>query len=132
MTDIEFELKKRFAELRAADEVSGPSFAEVRDKRSIGSVRDRAANSGKRWIGPGLIAAAAAVIAVVWSAARGHTQRTRRETPPLDSSTMVIRWNMPTDGLLESARQTLRTPALSASVLDGAGAPIPGTPFKGD
>ena len=134
MSDIEFELKKRFAELRADDEANAPSFEAVRD-RGAGDVRPiHVATPRPRWIAPALVAAAAAVVAGVWvtTGASARSERTRREAFLRDSSSQVFRWTMPTDGLLTSARRTLQTPALSASVLDAAAVPIPGTPFKGD
>jgi len=127
MNDFESELKKRFAVLRADDETSAPSFAVVRDRatvdQSIGTRRQRL------WMIPLL---AAAVVAAVWVTSRARGERARREAWLRDSSMNAFRWTMPTDGLLESARQTLHTPAISASVLDAAAVPIPGTPFKGD
>lgn len=129
MNDFESELKKRFAELRADDETSAPSFAVVRDRatvdQSIGTRRQRP------WMIP-LLTAAAAVVAAVWVTSQARGERARREAWLRDSSMNAFRWTMPTDGLLESARQTLYTPAISASVLDAAAVPIPGTPFKGD
>ena len=130
MSDIEFELKKRFAELRADDEANAPAFAAVRD-RGRGDVETRALSSRPRWIAPALLAMAAAVLAAVWIASRAPSRNARVQAM-LRDSIGVFRWNMPTDGLLTSARRTLQTPALSASVLDAAAVPIPGTPFKGD
>jgi hypothetical protein len=134
MSDVEFELKERFAELRADDETNAPAFEAIRDRglgeiRAVHTVRRRA-----RWVAPALLAVAAAVLAAVWATTRVSRQSDRAGLEALmrDSSTDVFRWTMPTDGLLRSARQTLQTPALSASVLDAAAVPIPGTPFKGD
>lgn len=134
MSDVEFELKERFAELRADDETNAPAFEAIRDRglgeiRAVHTVRRRA-----RWVAPALLAVAAAVLAAVWVTTRVPRQRDRASLEAFmrDSSIDVFRWTMPTDGLLRSARRTLQTPALSASVLDAAAVPIPGTPFKGD
>ena len=134
MSDIEFELKKRFAELREDDEASAPSFAAVRDRGRTGLETVRSASPRGRWIAPVLLTAAAAVLAALWVTTRvqSRSERARQEALLRDSSTTVFRWTMPTDGLLTSARRTLQTPALSGSVLDAAAVPIPGTPFKGD
>ena len=132
MSDMEFELKKRFAELRADDEANAPAYAAVRDRgRDVETTRVLPAR--RPWIAPALLAAAAAGMAAVWVASRSPSRDERaRVEAMLRDSIGVFRWNMPTDGLLTSARRTLQTPALSASVLDAAAVPIPGTPFKGD
>jgi hypothetical protein len=134
MSDIEFELKKRFAELREDDEANAPSFAAVRDRGRAELESVRPMSPRRRWIAPALAAAAAAVLAAAWISIRvpSRAERARQEALLHDSSMNVFRWTMPTDGLLTSARRSLQTPALSASVLDGAAVPIPGTPFKGD
>jgi hypothetical protein len=134
MSDIEFELKERFAELRADDEANAPSFEGFRDRARGDSRQTRVTPPRLRWIVPALLAANAAVLAGVWVTRRAASPRdaVRLESLMLDSSMQVFRWTMPTDGLLTSARRTLQTPALSASVLDAAAVPIPGTPFKGD
>ena len=131
MSDMEFELKRRFAELRAEDEANAPAFVAVRGRRG-GAEPNRAVLRGRRWIAPAVFAAAAAVVAAVCVGTRSGNEHARRQTWLRDSSAMAIRWTMPTDGLLQSARRTLQTPALSASVLDAAATPIPGTPFKGN
>jgi len=134
MSDIEFELKRRFAELRADDEATAPAFEAIRD-RGLGEIRPiHAEKRRSRWIAPALLAVATAVLAGVWLSTRVSSQSDRVSLEALlrDSSTHFFRWTMPTDGLLESARQTLQIPALSSSVLDAAAVPIPGTPFKGD
>ena len=133
MSDIEFELRKRFAELRAEDEATAPAYATVRD-RGRGDLEMIAVMSRRpRWIAPALLAAVAAAVAAVWVGLRApsHGERARFEAFLRDSAD-VFRWTMPTDGLLTSARRTLQAPALSGSVLDAASVPIPGTPFKGD
>ena len=134
MSDIEFELKKRFIELRADDEANAPPFEGFRDRARSDSRQTRITPPRPRWIVPALLAATAAVLAGVWVTRRAASPRdaVRLESLMLDSSMQVFRWTMPTDGLLTSARRTLQTPALSASVLDAAAVPIPGTPFKGD
>lgn len=132
MSDIEHELKKRFAELRADDEANAPTYAAVRDRPRAGVAPIRAEVARRRWIAPTLLAAAAAIIAVVWISTRSASERLSDDALLGDSAMTIIRWTMPTDGLLESARRTLQTPALSSSVLDAAAVPIPGTPFKGD
>ena len=134
MSDIEFELKKRFARLRAEDEANASTFEAVRN-RGLGDVELAAVQvPRRRWIAPALLAAAAAGVMGVWATTRsvlpGDLYRPAARS--LDSSANLFRWTMPTDGLLESARHTLQTPALSASVLDAAAVPIPGIPFKGD
>jgi hypothetical protein len=132
MTDIEFELKQRFADLRADDGANGPVYGALRDRGRVDVERSRLVPRRPRWIGPALLATAAAALAAVWVMSRASRgERTRYEASVRDSID-VFRWTMPTDGLLESARRTLQTPALSASVLDAATVPIPGTPFKGD
>ena len=134
MSDSEFELKKRFAELRADDEAHAPSFAAVRDRGGVELEAVRRESPRKRWIATALLAGAAAVLAAMWVSIRmpSRAERTRQEAWLRDSSMNVFRWTMPTDGLLMSARRTIQTPALSGSVLDAAAVPIPGTPFKGD
>ena len=133
MSDIEFELKKQFAELRADDEANAPAYEAVRDRGRGDVEAARGLPSRRRWIAPAMLATAAAVLAAVWVASRPSS---RHERAPLEEmlrdSNAVFRWNMPTDGLLTSARRALQTPALSGSVLDAAAVPIPGTPFKGD
>jgi hypothetical protein len=131
MNDTDFELKKRFAELRAADEASAPDFAAMRSRADSGNARS--ARPVRRWIAPALLAAAAASVVAVWGASRARSHS--RPALPLaqqDTSLAGIRWTMPTDGLLDAARRALQTPSLTESVLDGAATPIPGTPFKGD
>jgi predicted outer membrane lipoprotein len=134
MSDIEFELKKRFADLREDEEANAPSFAAVRDRGRPGLESVRSVSPRRRWIAPILLAAAAAVFAALWVTTRmpSRSERARQEARLRDSSMNVFQWTMPTDGLLTSARRTLQTPALSGSVLDAAAVPIPGTPFKGD
>jgi predicted outer membrane lipoprotein len=134
MSDIEFELKKRFAELREDDAANAPSFTAVRDRGRAELEPIRLVSPRTRWIAPALLAAAAAVLAALWVAMPmpSRSERARQEALLRDSSMNVFRWTMPTDGLLTSARRTLQTPALSGSVLDAAAVPIPGTPFKGD
>lgn len=133
MNDVEFELKKRFGELRAADEANAPSFEAMRD-RARGTEPNRNVPRARRWVAPMLLTAAAAVLAAVWVTTRASSGReaARQDLGSRDSSMTAFRWTMPTDGLLTPARRTLQTPALSASVLDAAAVPIPGTPFKGD
>jgi hypothetical protein len=132
MNDIEFELQTRFAELRAADQASAPDFESMRGRPA--SEAARSARPVRRWVAPALLAAAVAGIVVVWGASRAqsHARHALRDVRQQDTSLAVIRWTMPTDGLLDAARQTLQTPSLTESVLDGAATPIPGTPFKGD
>ena len=134
MSDIEFVLKKRFAELREDDAANAPSFAAVRDRGRAEREPVRSASPRRRWIAPALLAAAAAVFAALWVTMRmpSRSERARQEALLRNASMNVFRWTMPTDGLLTSARRTLQTPALSGSVLDAAAVPIPGTPFKGD
>jgi len=133
MSDIEFELTKRFAELRADDEASAPSYVEARDRGADAIEAIRPTRRRARWMTPALIAAVAAGLVVVWVArAPSSGERASRKAWLRDSSLNVFRWDMPTDGLLTSARRTLQTPALFGSVLDAAAVPIPGTPFKGD
>jgi hypothetical protein len=124
MSDIEFELKKRFAELREEDESNAPSFAAVRDRGRPELESVRGVSPRGRWIAPVLL----------WVTTRmpSRSERARQEASLGDSSMNVFRWTMPTDGLLTSARRTLQPPSLSGSVLDAAAVPIPGTPFKGD
>lgn len=132
MSDIDFELKKRFTELRAADEASAPDFESMRSRAGSGNApRWRPV---PRWIVAALLAGAAASVVVVWgsSRARSHARPALSATWQPDTSLAAIRWTMPTDGLLDAARRTLQTPSLTESVLDGAATPIPGTPFKGN
>jgi hypothetical protein len=134
MSDSDFELTRRFAELRAEDEANAPSFEAVRAGGRRDVVPIQAGASRPRWIVPAILAAAAAALAGVWFTSRvsARNDRARLEVLLSDSSMQVFRWTMPTDGLLTSARRTLQAPALSGSVLDAAAVPIPGTPFKGD
>ena len=134
MSDIEFDLKKRFAELREEDESNAPSFAAVRDRGRPELESVRGVSPRGRWIAPVLLTAAAAVLAALWVTTRmpSRSERARQEASLGDSSMNVFRWTMPTDGLLTSARRMLQPPSLSGSVLDAAAVPIPGTPFKGD
>ena len=133
MNDIEVELKKRFAELRADDESHAPAFAAVRERDAFSGEPKGVVHRRRRLAGSLLLlAAAAVVVAAVWGVAQARNDRARRAAWLRDSTAMAVRWTMPTDGLLESARRTLQTPALSASVLDATAAPIPGTPFKGN
>ena len=134
MSDSDFELEKRFAELRADDEANAPSFDAVRERGRRDVVPIRATTPRRRWNVPAILTAAAAVLAGVWATNRvsARNDRARLDALLSDSSMQVFRWTMPTDGLLTSARRTLQTPALSGSVLDAAAVPIPGAPFKGD
>jgi hypothetical protein len=134
MSDIEFELKKRFAELRADDDASAPAFATLRDRGRATLEAVRVAPRRARWIAPAVLAALAAGLAALWVTTRAssRSERARQDALVRDSSMHAFRWTMPTDGLLTSARRTLQTPALSGSVLDAAAVPIPGIPFKGD
>jgi len=132
MTDNELELKKRFAELRADDEAKAPSYAEVRNRGTVEAIWP--APRRGRWIAPTLLVVAAAGLAAVWVATRAPSsgELESRDARLRDSSLNVFRWDMPTDGLLTSARRTLQTPALFGSVLDAAAVPIRGNPIKGD
>jgi len=134
MSASDFELEKRFAELRAEDEANAPSFDAVRERGRRDVVPIRATTSRPRWIVPAILTAAAAVLAGVWATNRvsARNDRARLDALLSDSSMQVFRWTMPTDGLLTSARRTLQPTALSGSVLDAAAVPIPGAPFKGD
>src|SRR5262245_61418102 len=102
MSDSEFELKRRFAQLRAEDEANAPSFEAVRDRGRRDVVPIRATTSRSRWIVPAIVAAAAAVLAGVWvtNRASARNDRARLEALLSDSSMQVFRWTMPTDGLL--------------------------------
>jgi hypothetical protein len=133
MSDAEFEFKKRFAELRASDEGNAPSFEAMLD-HAHATEPSRNVPRRRRWVPPILLTAAVAVLAAVWVTTRASSpnEAARQGPGSRDSSMTAFRWTMPTDGLLTSARRTLQTPALSASVLDAAAVPIPGTPFKGD
>ena len=134
MSDIEFDLKKRFAELREDDEANAPSFVAVRDRGRAELDSVRSASPRRHWIVPAMLVTAAAGLAALWITTRtsSGSERAHQEALLRDSSMKVFQWTMPTDGLLTSARRTLQTPALSGSVLDAAAVPIPGTPFKGD
>jgi hypothetical protein len=132
MTDNELELKKRFAELRADDEANAPPYAEVRNRGTVEAIRP--ARRRGLWIAPTLLAAVAAGLAAVWFTTRAPSsgELESRDARLRDSSLNAFRWDMPTDGLLTSARRTLQTPALFGSVLDAAAVPIRGNPIKGD
>ena len=134
MSDIDHELTKRFAELRVDDEMTAPAFAAMLDHGRGGEEPSPALAPRGRWIASVFLAAAAAVLAGAWVTTRSVSRREQARQAAFlrDSSMQLYRWTMPTDGLLQSARKTFQTPVLSASVLDAAAVPIPGTPFKGD
>lgn len=111
----ESELRRRFTQLRAADQERAPGFAHI-----YGRARARArARARQSWrvtlrVRPLVIAAAAAVAI----AAIGLTYS--RSVAPSAVAPEIVTWRAPTDVLLRTPGSELLTwmPALSASVLD--------------
>ena len=132
MSDFDIELKRRFAELRAADEAHAPDFGTMRAAAARAAVN--ASRGPARWLAIGVIATAAAGIVLAFLA----VQRSRTDARVADvwrtSDTLidVTRFVSPTDGLLHSARRTLETRTLFESVLDGVTTPIQSAPSKGE
>jgi hypothetical protein len=104
------EIRDRFAELREADRVRAPGFAQT-----FARARARESWRATRRVRPLVIATAAAVlIAAVWRG--GHS----RSFSPSTTTSTIATWRAPTDVLLTTPGSELfRTmPALGASVLD--------------
>lgn len=132
MSDIDIELKRQFAELRANDAAHAPDFGTMRDAASRAAAGP--ARRSARWLTIGAIAAAAACAVLAFLAVqRSRTDvRVARVWWTPDTLIDISHFVSPTDGLLRSARHTLETPALFESVLDGVTAPVQPTPTKGD
>ena len=106
----ENEIRRRFTQLRDADRVSAPSFAETylrsRSRQRLGAIH--------RVRPLAIIAAAAAVLIVAtWEA------NTRSFSPSTATETIAT-WRAPTDALLRTPGSELLAamPALNKSVLD--------------
>ena len=105
----EDELRRRFEQLREADQEHAPSFAQT-----YGRARSRRSRGATLRVRTLVIGAAASVaIAAVWLA------RTRSSSPSEPTPTIAT-WRAPTDVFLPtSGGEVLRAmPALGASVLD--------------
>jgi hypothetical protein len=105
----ESEIRDRFAQLREADRLRAPAFAETH-------LRARSRRSGRAVlrVRPLLIGAAAAVvIAAMWMA-------NERSSSPSMATPAIATWRAPTDVLLRTPGSELlgTMPALNKSVLD--------------
>ena len=111
----ENELRRRFAELREADQERAPGFAHIYG-RAQARARARARQSWRatRRVRPLVIGAAAAVAL----AAIGLTYS--RSVSPSAVAPEIVTWRAPTDVLLRTPGSELlgAMPALGASVLD--------------
>lgn len=105
----ENELRRQFTELREADRDRAPGFAQT-----IGRVHSIRSQRATRDLRPLLIIAAAAVVIVALSLARG------RSSAPSTSAPAIATWRAPTDALLQTPGSQLLgvMPALSKSILD--------------
>lgn len=105
----EGEIRNRFAQLREADRVRAPGFAQI-----YGRARSRQSRRAILRVRPLLIGAAAAVvITAVWMA-------NARSFSPSTATPTIATWRAPTDVLLRTPGSELlgTMPALSKSVLD--------------
>ena len=105
----ENEIRHRFAQLREADRVRAPGFAQI-----YGRARARRSWGATLRVRPLLIGAVAAVaIAAVWLA---HS----RSFSPSTATVTIANWRAPTDVLLRTPGSELlgTMPALNKSVLD--------------
>ena len=105
----ESELRRRFAQLREADQERAPSFAQT-----YGRAHARRSWRGTLRLRPLVIGAAAAVaIAAVWLAPA-------RSFSPSAVTPAIATWRAPTDVFLKTPGSELlgAMPALGASVLD--------------
>jgi len=105
----ETDIRHRFVELREADRVRAPGFAQT-----FGRARARKTSGATRRVRPLVLGAAAAVAIVTFSLAHSRSFSPTTPTPA------IVTWRAPTDVLLQTpGRELLGTmPALSASVLD--------------
>ena len=103
------EIRNRFAQLREADRVRAPGFAQT-----YARARSHRSRRAIRRVRPLVIGAAAAVvIAAVW-------MTNARSFSPSTSTPTIATWRAPTDVLLRTPGSELlgAMPALGASVLD--------------
>jgi hypothetical protein len=122
MTQIDDELRARFAELREVDEGGGgvPSF------RSMWNDAERYAPRSRG----GLVWAAAAAAGVVLAAGLVLGRTRSRETETVVPS--ILTWTSPTASLLHMSNVAILTPpSLLSSVLDGVTAPANGRYERG-
>jgi hypothetical protein len=113
----ENELRRRFAQLREADQERAPSFAQT-----YGRARARRSWRAPQRVRTVVIGVAAAVaIAAVWIARS-------RSFSPSEITPTIATWSAPTDVFLPTAGRELlgAMPALGASVLDTL-IPLPST-----
>ena len=105
----ETEIRNRFAELREAERVRAPGFAQI-----YGRARARGIWVATHRVRPFVIAAAAAIAIVAFSLAHSRSLSHSAATPA------IATWRAPTDVLLRTPGSELlgTMPALSTSVLD--------------
>ena len=105
----ENELLRQFTELREADKVRAPTFAQI-----YGRARARASLHRTPRVRPLMLAAAAVVVIAALSLAYG------RSTTPPTTTPAIATWRAPTDVLLQTPGSELLgvMPALSKSILD--------------
>jgi len=122
MTQIDDELRARFAELREVDEGGGgvPSF------RSMWNDAER---NAPRHGGGFVWAAAAAAVLVLAAGLVVSRNRSRETATPVPS---ILTWTSPTAGLLHMSNVAVLTPpSLLSSVLDGVTTPATGRYERG-
>ena len=105
----ETEIRRRFAELREADRVRAPGFAQI-----YGRARSRGSWVATHHVRPYVIGAAAAIAIIAFSLAHSRSLSHSAATPA------IATWRAPTDVLLRTPGSELlgTMPALSKSVLD--------------
>ena len=105
----ETEIRNRFAELREADRVRAPGFAQT-----YGRARARETWGATQRVRPFVIAAAAGIAIIAFSLAHSRSFSHSTATPA------IATWRAPTDVLLRTPGSELLSamPTLGASVLD--------------
>ena len=105
----ETEIRNRFAQLREAERVSAPGFAQI-----YGRARARGTWGATHRVRPFVIAGAAAIAIIAFSLAHSRSFSHSAATPT------IATWRAPTDVLLRTPGSELlgTMPALSKSVLD--------------
>ena len=105
----ETEIRNRFAELREAERVRAPGFAQIH-----GRARARGTWVATHRVRPFVLAAAAVIAIIAFSLAHSRSISHSAATPA------IATWRAPTDVLLRTPGSELlgTMPALSKSVLD--------------
>jgi hypothetical protein len=111
----ESDLRRRFAQLREADQERAPGFAHIYGRaRAQGRARARQSWRGMLRVRPLVIGAAAAVAIAAIGLTYSRSVSSSAVAPE------IVTWRAPTDALLRTPGSELLTamPALGASVLD--------------